>query len=207
MGSSGAGKTTLVRSLCQPACLGLACSFALAPGHCFSPVQLPHACSWTCWPATCLAAARSPGRCWSTAPRAAPPSSPRSAPTCCSEVRRRRWAAALALPRAAYRSPASALRHAHHLSVPTPNRPACPPPPCVPVPADVLLASSTVRESIMIAAQLKLPRTMSHRDKVERVDEVLRELVGGSCRAASPPLPACSLCCWIVFWKRGLWSC
>ncbi|EFN53222.1 hypothetical protein CHLNCDRAFT_137099 [Chlorella variabilis] len=47
---------------------------------------------------------------------------------------------------------------------------------------DVLLASSTVRESIMIAAQLKLPRTMSHRDKVERVDEVLRELELEGCQ-------------------------
>ncbi len=50
----------------------------------------------------------------------------------------------------------------------------------------MLLASSTVRESILIAAQLKLPRSMSYQQKVERVDEILRELVGDCCREAGP---------------------
>lgn len=44
---------------------------------------------------------------------------------------------------------------------------------------DVLLASSTVRESLMISAQLKLPRSMSSREKMSRVENIIQELVRG----------------------------
>jgi hypothetical protein len=43
--------------------------------------------------------------------------------------------------------------------------------------ADVLLASSTVRECITVAALLKLPRTLPYNEKIARVDAILRELV------------------------------
>lgn len=45
-------------------------------------------------------------------------------------------------------------------------------------PADVLLASSTVREALLIAALLKLPRSMPTAEKVAQVDAVLADLVG-----------------------------
>lgn len=44
-------------------------------------------------------------------------------------------------------------------------------------PADVLLASSTVREALLIAALLKLPRDMPTAAKVAQVDAVLADLV------------------------------
>lgn len=50
---------------------------------------------------------------------------------------------------------------------------------------DVLLASSTVRESIMFSALLKLPRTLAYADKKARVDRILSELV--SPPPARPP--------------------
>jgi hypothetical protein len=91
--------------------------------------------------------------------------------------------------------------------------------------ADVLLASSTVRESIMIAALLKLPRGMAYVEKVERVEAILKELVSGltfltsfssaacinpctyPCRvpqlwpaATVQGIPACSLLRRLLFW-------
>jgi hypothetical protein len=62
----------------------------------------------------------------------------------------------------------------------------------------VLLASSTVRESIMIAALLKLPRSMAHAEKVQRVDDILRELVSPRwrCTRRFPAHFCCrQLCC------------
>ena len=56
--------------------------------------------------------------------------------------------------------------------------------------ADVLLASSTVRESIMIAALLKLSRGMAYAEKVERVEAILKELVSTSSLST-----ACPQCC------------
>lgn len=42
---------------------------------------------------------------------------------------------------------------------------------------DVLLATATVREAITTSALLKLPPSMSKQEKLQRVDNVLRELV------------------------------
>lgn len=47
---------------------------------------------------------------------------------------------------------------------------------CYVLQRDVLLASSTVRESLMISAQLKLPRSMSSREKMSRVENIIQEL-------------------------------
>ena len=63
---------------------------------------------------------------------------------------------------------AAAERHPPHTQRPS-RFPA-------PLPADVLLSSATVRESLMLAALLKLPRSMRRADKVARVDAVLKEL-------------------------------
>ena len=52
------------------------------------------------------------------------------------------------------------------------------PPPPLPPQRDVLLASSTVRESLTISALLKLPRTLSYADKMARVDAIVSDLVG-----------------------------
>lgn len=42
---------------------------------------------------------------------------------------------------------------------------------------DVLMASSTVRETLVLSAMLKLPRSLSTADKLARVDATLKELV------------------------------
>jgi ABC-type multidrug transport system ATPase subunit len=42
---------------------------------------------------------------------------------------------------------------------------------------DVLVSSATVRESILTAAMLKLPRSMKKQDKLARVDAIIEELV------------------------------
>lgn len=42
---------------------------------------------------------------------------------------------------------------------------------------DVLVSSATVRESILTAALLKLPRSMRKQDKLARVDAIIDELV------------------------------
>ncbi|KAL4859144.1 ABC transporter G family member 9 [Chlorella vulgaris] len=47
---------------------------------------------------------------------------------------------------------------------------------------DVLLASSTVRECITVAALLKLPRTLPYNEKIARVDAILRELELEGCQ-------------------------
>ena len=49
---------------------------------------------------------------------------------------------------------------------------------------DVLLSSATVRETLMTAALLKLPRKMPYADKVARVDTIITELVGGRVKRA-----------------------
>lgn len=54
-----------------------------------------------------------------------------------------------------------------------------PPTPPHPLQRDVLLASSTVREALTISALLKLPRTLSHAEKMARVDAIIQELVRG----------------------------
>ena len=52
---------------------------------------------------------------------------------------------------------------------------------CYVMQSDVLLSSATVRESIATSALLKLPRTVSRRDKLKRVEEIVRELGLVSC--------------------------
>lgn len=52
---------------------------------------------------------------------------------------------------------------------------------CYVLQQDVLLSSATVREAITLSALLKLPGTMSKKDKLARVDQVLEELDLVSC--------------------------
>ena len=52
---------------------------------------------------------------------------------------------------------------------------------CYVMQSDVLLSSATVRESIATSALLKLPSTISKRDKLKRVENIVRELGLVSC--------------------------
>lgn len=53
---------------------------------------------------------------------------------------------------------------------------------CYVLQSDVLLSSATVRESLLTSAFLKLPRSISKKNKVEKVDQILKELGLTSCQ-------------------------
>ena len=56
---------------------------------------------------------------------------------------------------------------------------------CYVLQRDVLLSSATVRETLMTAALLKLPRGMAYSEKVARVDGIIAELVSCRCRTGT----------------------
>jgi len=53
---------------------------------------------------------------------------------------------------------------------------------CYVLQSDVLLSSATVRESLLTSALLKLPKTISKKKKIEKVDQILKELGLTSCQ-------------------------
>lgn len=53
---------------------------------------------------------------------------------------------------------------------------------CYVLQSDVLLSSATVRESLLTSAFLKLPRSISRKEKIQKVDQILKELGLVSCQ-------------------------